>query len=134
MVYKEYYKEVYGETKKFYDYEFESLYELVKFINENQPFPQWGCDLSSENDDYDFTGTKDIEEAKELCLNGNAKNVESFIIKSNDLKSMFKIKSQKRNFVNDVYGSRLQVSKALTGNPRSMQKLIRNEPLKHINL
>lgn len=52
--------------------------------------------------------------------------IEKYILLDKSISKHFLAKSQKRNFVNDVYGSRLQVSKELTGNPRSMQKLIRN--------
>lgn len=135
MVYKEYIKSVLASIK-FYDYEFNSLTELINFIDENEPYEQWYCSnsLESEKDDFSFTGTKDIEEAKSLCLKGNSKEVDKFIAFNAEFEKNFLFKSQKRNFVNDVYGSRLQVSKTLTGNPRSMQRLIRNEPLKYINV
>lgn len=134
MIYKEYNKNVDEENIKFYEYEFDGLFELVNFINENESYPQWGHNLASEQGDYDFTGTKNIEEAKILCLKANSTEIDKFIVSNNEFEKLFSIKSQKRNFVEDVYGSRLLVSKALTGNPRSMQRLIRNEPLKCINV
>lgn len=135
MLYNEYYKEVDETEFKFYEYQFDNLFELIKFIDNNKPYPQWGNKLASEKKDYGFSGTESIEEAKDLCLNANSSGINDFILYYNQLQLHQNLtKSQKRNFKNDVYGSRINISKALTGNPRSMQKLIRNEPLKHITL
>lgn len=137
MIYNEYNKNIYNNCIKFYDYEFNSLIELINFIDENEPYWQWydmGSSLASEKDNFNFTGTKNLKEAKNLCLKGNSGEIEDYIAFNEELKNKFFLKSQKRNFVEDVYGSRLQVSKILTGNPRSMMRLIRNEPLKYINI
>lgn len=139
MVYSEYNKDVDDEDFKFYEYEFNSLAELINFIDNNEPYKQWYSSyynnvLASEKKDYDFNGTKNIEEAKMLCLKGNSKEIDDFITLNEELKNQFLFKSQRRNFVEDVYGSRLQISKVLTGNPKSMMRLIRNEPLKYVNV
>lgn len=139
MVYNEHKKVVDKEDVKFYEYEFNSLAELINFIDDNTPYEQWhsryyNTGFASQYVDYEFTGTKNIEEAKMLCLKGNSKEIDDFITLNEELKNQFFFKSQRRNFVEDVYGSRLQISKVLTGNPKSMMRLIRNEPLKYVNV
>lgn len=41
MVYSEYNKDVDDEDFKFYEYEFNSLAELINFIDNNEPYKQW---------------------------------------------------------------------------------------------
>lgn len=129
MEYKEYEKKGY----KYFDYSFDGLQDLQKFILNNEPKADWG-ELASQSGDFHFTGTRDFEEAMQLCFESKAKEIGEFVSYNDNLKQALTKTTQKRNFKDDVYGGRVKVSKVLTGNPRSMQRLIRNEPLKYVSI
>lgn len=132
MQYKEYNKN----DNIFYEYSFDGLYDLIEFINKVEPLSFWKVNggYRSMDENVMARGTKSMEEAIDLCLNSSSKNIENYVKLSGDLEKDFPKLSNKRSFGYNYYGSRVNVPRALKGNPKSMEELIRKKPLKTITI
>lgn len=116
---------------------FEDTIDIISFI-ENVPHYEyaWGEFeyLASRKDNFSFNGTKNFEEAVELCLSCNNKDFYEFLSMKDKLDNAFPIITPRREFMPSTYGFRPNIQKYLTSNPNSMFKLNRKEETKFITI
>jgi len=122
--------------KVFYEYSFDGLYDLIEFIKAKEPIELWKSNgkYRSLDENFMIRGTKSMEEAIDLCINSNSKNIDDYVRLSGELEKDFPKLSNNRSFNYNYYGSRVNVPRASKGNPKSMEQLIRKKPLKLITI
>lgn len=110
--------ETYKDYSTLYDHHFDSLLDLIYFIENTKPITK---SKSSKTGGYSFTGTNSFEEAMDMCKNGYfAPEVEKF------QKIFFKVANQidrkmkRLGIKHDVVGGVPDVPRYLMGHPLNM--------------
>lgn len=130
-MYKYYKKDYY----KIMQYEFDSISEFIDYLD-TAPINKWFSmegELASEEKDYEFCGTKTLEEAKELCKFGYHEDFDRLVDLKLTLEKYIKYSEKKSKQYNYYVGYAPDVKAYLEGNPLSM--LNREYPkYKHIDI
>ena len=101
-------------------YIFYSLSEFIDFLKSNNVCSNVFSDPSSISESYDFTQTRSLDEAMDLCLYGYHDNFNKLIQLKLQLEKYVKISSKRNKQYNDYIGYVPDVKAYLEGNPLSM--------------
>ena len=122
------------ENKIIHYLSFDSIEEVLKYIETTPPAWKKLQSRATEQHRVNFTQTKDLDEAIELCR----------FSKFEDSKELFKINQNlnfevpnylnKRKTVLSNYGFRPDVPKNIIGHPNQMHRIVRDESRKFINI
>lgn len=105
---------------------FDDLYDLVKYIKETPIANYWKSKkLASIRGDYDFTKTKSLEEALNLCLSPEIEMNKFYFEGIRNVVGGLDILTKKRRMEYNFCGSYVSVPRYLSGNPRSMKRVQR---------
>lgn len=117
------------------EYTFNSLIEFIEYLDDTPTNTRiWGYNrLSSDGDDYDFYGTRSLNEAKELCKYGYHTNFDKLIELKLTLEKYIKLSMKKSKQYNFYVGYAPDVKAYLEGNPLSMLNK-QNPKRKHIEI
>ena len=110
-------KEIENKKTKQYVYEFNSITDLIHWIENTKAYSCFNTPYNSKNLDFDFTGTKSYDEAKQLLLHGWEHGTKE-IKKQLDIKNTGI--SMKQKTVYDVAGFQCSVPRYLQGIPTNM--------------
>lgn len=110
-------KSIENKKCKQYIYEFNSITDLIYWIENTKEYPCFNTPYNSKNLGFDFTGTKSYDEAKELLLHGWEHGTKE-IKKQLDVKNTGI--SVKQKTVYDVAGFQCSVPRYLQGVPTNM--------------
>ena len=99
---------------------FYSLSEFIDFLKNNNVCSNVFSDPSSISGSYDFTQTRSLDEAMDLCLYGYHDNFNKLIQLKLQLEKYVKMSSKKNKQYNDYIGYVPDVKAYLEGNPLSM--------------
>ncbi len=116
------------------EYDFDSITEFLDYI-EKAPVSKGfsNCRLASEDNDYGFTQTSSLEEAKELCKYGYHKDFDRLVDLKYSLEKYIKMNRSRGQQYNYYVGYAPDVKAYLEGNPLSMLDK-KNPKRKHIDI
>ena len=121
-------------NKKVMEYTFDSIIEFLEYLDSASISRSFrGKRLSSEDQDYDFTRTRTLEEAKEYCKYGYHDNFEKLVEIKCSLEKYIKMSRCKGKQFNSYVGYAPDVKAYLEGNPLSMLDK-QNPKRKHIDI
>lgn len=117
---------------------FDSLEDLLNYIETTSPDTSyWKTLYSRETKDprrNEFTGTKSLEEAIDLCRFSRKNQIENLYEIKNQIQFKTSNYTNSRRCSLDNYGFRPSVQKNIIGHPKQMYKIIRDESKKFINI
>ena len=103
------------------EYDFSSITEFIYYLDSHKANTDiFGHNLSSETNDYNFTQTNSLEEAKNLCKFGCHKNFYKIVELKCTLEKYIKMAKFKNKQYNYYVGYVPDVKAYLEGNPLSM--------------
>lgn len=129
------------DNKKIICLTFDSIEDILNYI-ETTPHNSnyWGPnvnELSSrkrDNHKINFSGTKSLEEAIELCRFSRFDEMEELFNINEQLKFNVPNYLNKRKTELGVYGFRPDIPKRIMGHPKQMHRIVRDESKKFINI